>query len=451
MPHFIFLVTDILLFFAAFAIFFIAYKSYQNPMLKPKLLALSQKPVAMVTLVIFLFYFLVALLDSIHFEPKNHTSHNQQVMSVLDMLFAKRAYQLEKTYSMPFANQSFVKELNLAKKSYYPPLKHVNHQLKHERDKWSLIAKKMLKSLIISLFLVFLINGLLKMRQQKSLSYNTWQKSLKNLNTPTNITFIIMLFCTLVSYDLSRDFHLLGTGKIGQDVFYYGIKSIRTGLVIGLLTTLVMLPFALLLGTAAGLLGGKVDDVIQYIYITLSSIPGVLLIAAMILSLQVFINKHQALFPTLIERADARLLSLCIILGITSWTSLCRMLRAETLKLRELEFVQAARALGSSSFRILYRHILPNVMHLVIIAVVLDFSFLVLAEAVLSYIGVGVSPLTISWGNMINSARLELAREPVVWWPMLTAFGFMFILVLAVNLLSDAIRDEFDPKSSKTV
>ena len=85
-------------------------------------------------------------------------------------------------------------------------------------------------------------------------------------------------------------------------------------------------------------------------------------------------------------------------------------------------------------------------MHLVVMTLVLDFSFLILAEAVLAYVGVGVSPMTISWGNMINAARLELSREPVVWWPMLAAFSFMFTLVLSSNVFADALRDAFDPR-----
>jgi peptide/nickel transport system permease protein len=122
------------------------------------------------------------------------------------------------------------------------------------------------------------------------------------------------------------------------------------------------------------------------------------------------------------------------------------LLRGETLKLGQLEYVQAAKAFGVSDWRILLRHITPNVMHIVLIVIVLDFSGLVLAEAVLSYINIGVDPSTHSWGNMINSARLELAREPVVWWSLLGAFVFMFILVLAANLLADAVRDAFDPR-----
>jgi peptide/nickel transport system permease protein len=236
---------------------------------------------------------------------------------------------------------------------------------------------------------------------------------------------------------------------VGEDVFYEALKSVRTGLVIGTLTTLVMLPFAILLGIAAGYFRGWVDDAIQYLYTTLNSIPGVLLIAAAILMLQVYMAKHSEQFDNVAVRADTRLLFLCIILGITNWTGLCRLLRAVTLKLTEVEYIQAAHAFGVGHFRVITRHILPNVMHLVLISVVLDFSGLVLAEAVLSYVNIGVDPSTTSWGNMINSARLEMAREPIVWWSLAAAFLFMFSLVLSANLVSDAVRDAFDPRIKK--
>nr|MCU0840808.1 ABC transporter permease [Thiobacillaceae bacterium] len=190
-----------------------------------------------------------------------------------------------------------------------------------------------------------------------------------------------------------------------------------------------------------------VDDVIQYLYTTLNSIPGVLLIAAAVLVAQVYIETHPDLFDTAAARSDLRLVFLCGILGVTSWTGLARLLRAETLKLREMDYIQAARAFGVSRPRILGRHVLPNVGHLVLISVVIDFSGLVLAEAVLSYVGVGVDPVMASWGNMINGARLELAREPVVWWQLMAAFLFMFALVLAANLFADSVREAFDPRA----
>jgi len=245
-------------------------------------------------------------------------------------------------------------------------------------------------------------------------------------------------------------YHVLGTDKIGDDVLYETLKSIRTGLVIGTLTTLVMLPFAIILGMLAGYFRGWLDDGIQYIYITLSSVPDILLIAAAILAWQIFMINHPLSLPTLLQRADVRLLTLCFILGITSWTGLCRLLRAETLKLREMDYVQAARALGVSNTNILARHILPNLMHLILINVVIDFSILVLAEAVLTYVGVGVDPATRSWGNMIFAARQELARDPIIWWPIFAAFLFMFPLVISANIFADAVRDALDPRSVTT-
>jgi len=257
---------------------------------------------------------------------------------------------------------------------------------------------------------------------------------------------LVILAVALPVFMLSRHYHVLGTDKVGQDVLYLALKSVRTSIVIGTVTTLVLLPLGIALGVMAGYFKGWMDDAIQYLYTTLNSIPGVLLIAAAVLMVQVYIDTHPELFPTAAQRADLRLLFLCIILGLTSWTGLARLLRGESLKLSELEYIQAAHAFGVSDTRILARHVLPNVAHIVIITLVLDFSGFVLTEAVLSYIGVGVDPSTNSFGTMINAARLEMAREPMVWWSLATAFAFMLVLVLAANLLADAVRDGFDPR-----
>jgi peptide/nickel transport system permease protein len=246
---------------------------------------------------------------------------------------------------------------------------------------------------------------------------------------------------------LSQAYHVFGTDRTGNSVLVFALKSVRTALVIGGLTTLIVLPLALLLGVTAGYLRGWVDEIIQYIYTLLASIPDVLLIAASVLLLQVFIDKNQDLFETSLERADARLFFLCLILGITSFTGLCRLVRGETLKLRELEYIQSAKAFGVSTPRVLWRHIIPNLMHLVLINNVMQFSSFVLAEAVLSYVGVGVDPKTASFGVMINTARSELAATPLVWWSLTTAFVFMFLIVLSANLLADAVRDAFDPRT----
>ena len=117
------------------------------------------------------------------------------------------------------------------------------------------------------------------------------------------------------------------------------------------------------------------------------------------------------------------------------------------MKLRELEYIQAAHAFGVRASRVLVRHILPNVAPIVLISTVLQFSSFVLAEAVLSYVGVGVDPKTFSFGVMINTARLELAATPVIWWSLAAAFVFMFLIVLPANLFADAVRDAFDPRA----
>ena len=162
---------------------------------------------------------------------------------------------------------------------------------------------------------------------------------------------------------------------------------------------------------------------------------------------QVALDKHPEWFETGAERSDIKIFLLCFILGVTGWSTLCRLVRAETLKLRELEFVQAATAFGVPPVRIMARHILPNVMHLVLITTVLSFSDLILYEAVLTYVGVGVDASTSSFGGMINLARSEMSRDPVVWWSFAAAFGFMVTLVLAANLFADGVRDAFDPRS----
>ena len=138
---------------------------------------------------------------------------------------------------------------------------------------------------------------------------------------------------------------------------------------------------------------------------------------------------------------------LAAILGITGWAALARLLRAETLKLSELDYVQAARAFGVSDAGIMRRHILPNVTHIVLIVAVLDFSGLVLYEAVLSYVGVGVDPSTNSFGTMINSARNEMSRDPAVWWTLAAAFGFMVTLVLSMQFFAGAVNEAFDPRA----
>lgn len=421
--------------------------SVRKPHIRRSFSMILERPVAVSAGIVLLCFITIGVLDSIHLT----SGYKQSGISstVLDKILSPLDQILEKTYSSPLSLRQFVSETTLAQgvvKQEYPLLNYPAKQVKTEPEKKRLIKKTMGHAVLCG-GLAALFLGFLEFFIRWSLGLKP-HISLNPMNLSILITLSVLTFFVVLGYELSRTFHVFGTGQIGQDIFYLTVKSIRTGLVIGLLTTLFMMPLALFLGIVAGYFGGFADDLIQYVYTTLSSIPGVLLITASVLSLQIYIANHSERFTTLAQSADARLLALCFILGVTSWTNLCRLLRAETMKLREIDYIKAARALGSGWFTIISKHLLPNVMHIVVITLVLDFSFLVMAEALLSYVGVGVSPMTISWGNMINSARLELARTPIIWWPIFAAFVFMFLLVLAINLFADAVRDAFDPHQS---
>jgi len=407
-----------------------------------------RSPAAVGSTVVLAAYLLVGLADSVHFrpalaskDPKATAAYAVDVQSLLDVLLAHLRERTEKTYSAPLATRSFAKEqierADGKVERDFPRLRYGGAHLTDEGARAGDVAVKALAGLAAAAAIWVLAAVALRPLRRRSPGV-PWGAAL--------IALAAILAVAGPAFWLSASYHVLGTDKVGQDVLYLALKSIRTSIVIGTVTTLVLLPLGVALGIMAGYFKGWVDDAIQYLYTTLNSIPGVLLIAAAVLMMQVYIDTHAEMFPTAAQRADLRLLFLCIILGLTSWTGLARLLRGESLKLSELEYIQAAHAFGVSGVRVLSRHILPNVAHIVIITLVLDFSGFVLTEAVLSYIGVGVDPSTTSFGTMINAARLEMAREPMVWWSLAAAFMFMLVLVLAANLLADAVRDGFDPR-----
>jgi peptide/nickel transport system permease protein len=470
----VFLITDVLIFvLVALIIAFFIYAMGKPHLRKPWRQVVCSKA-GVISIMVLLLYISIAILDSIHFYPKlkNDTAsvdetfeqpsqYAGEIQSVFDQLVSGIRNSTEKTYSAPFAAYLFAKETvqleDGSKIREYPRLhwggKHLNDPGREKNaDIINLATTGTIKAILSWFVLITLLCLLITIRTKDSfltvIKKITYGKSDIPWRTVA-ITLAIILLVLLVGAEWASKYHVLGTDKVGEDVLYQALKSIRTGIVIGTLTTLLMLPFAVVLGIMAGYFRGWIDDVIQYLYTTLNSIPGVLLIAAAVLMLNVYMGKHAEDFTSLTQRADLRLLFLCLILGLTSWTGLCRLLRAETLKLREVDFVQAASAFGVGPAQTIFRHILPNMMHIILITLVLDFSGLVLAEAVLSYINIGVDPTMNSWGNMINSARLEMAREPVVWWSLAASLFFMFILVLFANLFADVVRDALDPRIAK--
>ena len=465
----VFLWTDTLIFVLLACIAGYFYHVSRRPHMLATWMRVTESPSGMAALVVLAAYLAVGLLDSLHYRPalekagpQGNTVYSVEVLSALDALAAPLRQRQERTYSAPFDTRAYSRETVEvpgeqgspgAQKREFPRLQHGGAHLGNEAERDRDILVSGLQGFALALLAWWMIAGLVAAGIARGTSVSAsvamrriwggetgvpWRAMLITLGVLCAIAGPMLAWCTR--------YHVLGTDKVGQDVLFLALKSIRTGLVIGTLTTLVLMPLAVAAGVTAGYFRGWVDDVVQYVYTTLNSIPGVLLIAASVLLMQVYIDTHPELFPTAVQRADLRLLFLCIILGLTSWTGLARLLRGEVLKLREFEYVQAAQAFGVGHGRILSRHVLPNVMHVVLISLVLDFSGLVLAEAVLSYVGVGVDPSMTSFGTMINAARLEMGREPMVWWSLAAAFVFMFVLVLAANLFADAVRDAFDPR-----
>lgn len=407
--------------------------------------------VAMVSLGILCLYAAVGFLDVLHFRTTSRKyPAGGRIQSVLDVVCAPLIERTEKSYSAPFAVHLYTKETVLTpdgrKLREYPRLRYGGSHLEELDDRWPDIRQRIVKGLGWGLgigagfFVLFMIlGGLVRRGPPPENPAGLSPLARRGVWVAGFVTFAAVLIAQAVF--LSEGYHILGTDKTGQDVFYTALKSIRVGLIIGTLTTFIVTPFAILFGILAGYLGGWVDDTIQYVYTTLASIPDILLIAAAMLIFQVGLSDKETILA-----ADERLVYLCIIMGITSWTGLCRLIRAEVLKLREIEYVQAADAFGVGRAKIMLRHLVPGVLHIVLISIVLRFSGLVLVEAVLAYVGIGVDPSTASWGNMINQARFELAREPVVWWNLLAAFVFMIGLVLPANFFGDAVRDALDPR-----
>ena len=412
----------------------------------------------------------ITALDSVHFrralapsdgQAAGLTFYDNRTESLLDLLLARQVQMAETTYSAPLAYRAITKQTVTRDGQPVRELPRLIHGGAHlaavdadlpaawQADLWRRSLIGLAGGLGVALLAVVATAALLRR------SHGGWAQAAADLwadrtHYPLRaLLFTFAVVCVIAGpvIALMGHYHVFGTDRTGNDVLVQTLKSIRTAFVIGMLSTLATLPIAVVLGILAGWFRGWVDEAVQYLYTLLSSVPNVLLIAACVLMVQVALDKHPEWFETGAERADLKVFLLCVILGVTGWATLCRLVRAETLKLRELEFVQAATAFGVPQLRIMARHILPNVMHLVLITTVLNFSDLILYEAVLTYVGVGVDASTSSFGSMINLARSEMSRDPVVWWSFIAAFGFMVALVLAANLFADGVRDAFDPRA----
>ncbi len=457
--------TDAVLFFVLAAVIAYGFKVARTPHLAATWRKAFMRPSGAAAATLLAFFVLIGLLDSLHYRPELSSAtgstaaqYSPVTYSVLDTILARQADGHESSYSAPLAYQSYSKDAMLVDGKtvrVYPRLHFGGESLSDPEHQWARdVGMRTLGGLASGIALSLLVCALVArgVARKRQIGLKAGACLVARGATPSpwravlgTVSAIVVIGSVITA--LSLEYHVFGTDRVGMDLLYVVLKSIRTAVVIGTMSTIVTMPIAVGLGITAGYLRGWIDEVIQYVYTVINSIPYVLLIAASVLILMVFIDKNPDRFPTAAQRTDARLFFLCVILGLTSWTDLCRLIRAEVIKLRESEYIQAARAFGVGTWRILTVHLVPNVMHLILISIAINFSGLVLAEAVLSYVGVGVDPAMQSFGTLINTSRLELSRQPAIWWTLSTAFVFMFALVLAANILADAIRDAFDPKA----
>lgn len=216
-----------------------------------------------------------------------------------------------------------------------------------------------------------------------------------------------------------------GTDLFGRSVLFRILAGTQTAMTIGFVVTGISLPIGIAMGGLAGYFGGRVDTFIVWLYSVLVSVPNILLIIAISYAL------------------GKGLLSICIAMGAVGWVGLCRLMRGEVLKHRNREYVLAARLVGASELRILFRHILPNVIHLAIITASLMVLGAIKSEVILTFLGVGIQNGA-SWGLMISDATGELKQQ--VWWPLVGVTTAMFLIIYALNVAGDALRDALDPK-----
>lgn len=467
MPRLVVLWSDVVVIATLLMLIGYAWRIHGSANLRATWMKVLRDRAAICSAVILVLFFAVAVIDSLHFRralaeaagagPNQARAWSTRTESLLDVLLARQVAGRETSYSAPLAMRGFTKEsveVDGQIQRVYPRLKHGGEQLTDDAQWSSDVTARALVGLALGVLMALIVSAGVAFVVARKHSLRLGEAASRLLHGRTDLPLravvvtvlaVCVVFGPLLS--LAQHYHVFGTDRTGNDVFYQALKSIRTAFVIGTLSTIATLPLAVGLGILSGYLRGWVDELVQYFYTLLSSIPNVLLIAACVLMMQVFIDTHPDLFETGAERSDVRLFLLCVILGLTGWATLCRLLRAETMKLSQLEYVQAAMTFGVRAGRIMVRHIFPNVMHLIIITTVLDFSSLILYEAVLSYVGVGVDPAMNSFGGMINLARTEMSRDPLVWWSFVAAFVFMVALVLAANLFADGVCDAFDPRS----
>ena len=218
---------------------------------------------------------------------------------------------------------------------------------------------------------------------------------------------------------------VLGTDIFGRSVLYKILAGTKTAMMIGLLVPAISIPIGVVLGAVAGYYGGLIDAFVVWMFSVVQSLPYILIVVAISFVL------------------GKGMLAICVAMGAVGWIGLCRLVRGEFIKHRSREYVLASRLIGARDARIIFAHILPNVVHLAIISASLEVLGAIKSEVILTYLGVGIQDGS-SWGTMISDAAGELVQS--IWWPLAGVVMAMFFLIYALNVVGDALRDALDPK-----
>ena len=242
--------------------------------------------------------------------------------------------------------------------------------------------------------------------------YAEWAERAKSLGTAETVKATTLPF---------------GGDRLGRDVLSKAIKGTEISVFVGVLAALIATTIGTLLGAASGFFGGKLGDFLEWLYNVIEAIPGILLIFALAAALN-----------------QRGVTNVVLILGLTGWAGMYRQVRSEFIKHRGRDYVRAAEAIGASVNSRMFRHILPNISHVILVRMSLLVVGFIKAEVILSYLGLGVSIDQVSWGTMLSEAQAELILGN--WWQLAAATLFMCVFVTAFSLMADALRDALDPK-----
>jgi peptide/nickel transport system permease protein len=237
--------------------------------------------------------------------------------------------------------------------------------------------------------------------------------------------------------------HWMGTDSTGRDIFARMIHGGQISLIVGFLAVTFSVSLGTVIGGAAAYYGGWVDILLMRFTEAMLSIPSLFLLIV----LGKYLGRDIQTITIFGQSYSGSVGIVIIVIGITSWMYLARIVRANVLSLRELDYISASRSLGASDMRIFFRHLVPNTMGAIIVSSTLGLAGAILSEAYVSYLGLGVQPPTASWGNMLTSAQSFIQRG--AWWMWVFPSLFIILTILCINLVGDGLRDAFDPRSTR--